>query len=41
MERHGLSEEDAFAVLKKASQDHNIKLREIARKVCETGERPR
>ncbi|MFF3886525.1 GAF and ANTAR domain-containing protein [Streptomyces sp. NPDC001914] len=41
MERHGLSEENAFAVLKKASQDHNIKLREIARTVCETGERPR
>jgi transcriptional regulator with GAF, ATPase, and Fis domain len=40
MERHGLSEENAFAVLKKASQDHNIKLREVARKVCETGERP-
>ncbi|MFE1292562.1 GAF and ANTAR domain-containing protein [Streptomyces sp. NPDC058751] len=40
MERHGLGEQDAFAVLKKASQDHNIKLREIARKVCETGERP-
>jgi transcriptional regulator with GAF, ATPase, and Fis domain len=40
MERHGLSEENAFGVLKKASQDHNIKLREIARKVCETGERP-
>ncbi|MFE4696163.1 GAF and ANTAR domain-containing protein [Streptomyces sp. NPDC056738] len=41
MERHGLGEEEAFAVLKKASQDHNIKLRDIARKVCETGERPR
>ncbi|MET7391012.1 GAF and ANTAR domain-containing protein [Streptomyces sp. NPDC005529] len=40
MERHGLSEDNAFNVLKKASQDHNIKLREIARKVCETGERP-
>ncbi|MER5385591.1 GAF and ANTAR domain-containing protein [Streptomyces sp. NBC_00647] len=40
MERHGLSEENAFNVLKKASQDHNIKLREVARKVCETGERP-
>ncbi|MFG2313337.1 GAF and ANTAR domain-containing protein [Streptomyces sp. NPDC048566] len=40
MERHGLSEENAFSVLKKASQDHNIKLRDIARKVCETGDRP-
>ncbi|MFD5628522.1 MULTISPECIES: GAF and ANTAR domain-containing protein [unclassified Streptomyces] len=40
MERHGLTEETAFGVLKKASQDHNIKLREVARRVCETGERP-
>ncbi|WP_028801451.1 GAF and ANTAR domain-containing protein [Streptomyces sp. 142MFCol3.1] len=40
MERHGLSEDDAFKVLKKASQDHNIKLREIARRICETGEKP-
>jgi len=40
MERHGLTEETAFGVLKKASQDHNIKLREIARRICETGERP-
>lgn len=40
MERHGLTEERAFGVLKKASQDHNIKLREVARRICETGERP-
>ncbi|MEU8983009.1 GAF and ANTAR domain-containing protein [Streptomyces sp. NPDC058246] len=40
MERHGLSQEDAFKVLKKASQDHNIKLRAVARRVCETGDRP-
>lgn len=40
MERHGLTEDSAFKVLKKASQDHNVKLREIARKICETGEKP-
>ncbi|MHA5047136.1 GAF and ANTAR domain-containing protein [Streptomyces sp. SD15] len=40
MERHGLNEDTAFKVLKKASQDHNIKLREIARRICETGEKP-
>ena len=40
MERHGLAEETAFKVLKKASQDRNIKLREIARLICETGEKP-
>ncbi|MFD3372934.1 MULTISPECIES: GAF and ANTAR domain-containing protein [unclassified Streptomyces] len=40
MERHGLTEDTAFKVLKKASQDRNIKLREIARLICETGEKP-
>ncbi|MFF3306571.1 GAF and ANTAR domain-containing protein [Streptomyces sp. NPDC002952] len=40
MGRYGLSEETAFKVLKKASQDHNIKLREIARQICETGDKP-
>ncbi|MFJ8005253.1 GAF and ANTAR domain-containing protein [Streptomyces fagopyri] len=40
MERYGLPENAAFKVLKKASQDGNIKLREIARQVCETGEKP-
>ncbi|MFE5139602.1 GAF and ANTAR domain-containing protein [Streptomyces fagopyri] len=40
MERYGLPENAAFKVLKKASQDRNIKLREIARQVCETGEKP-
>ncbi|MFD5624794.1 GAF and ANTAR domain-containing protein [Streptomyces sp. NPDC127072] len=40
MERHGLSEETAFKVLKKASQDRNVKLREVARQICGTGERP-
>ncbi|MEU7338380.1 MULTISPECIES: GAF and ANTAR domain-containing protein [unclassified Streptomyces] len=40
MERYGLPENAAFGVLKKASQDRNVKLREIARQVCETGEKP-
>ncbi|QFZ78096.1 ANTAR domain-containing protein [Streptomyces fagopyri] len=40
MERYGLPENAAFKVLKKASQDRNIKLREIARQVCQTGEKP-
>lgn len=30
MERHSLTEEQAFAVLKRYSQDHNIKLRDLA-----------
>ncbi|MER7684597.1 GAF and ANTAR domain-containing protein [Streptomyces sp. NPDC097610] len=40
MERYSLTEDAAFKLLKKASQDHNIKLREIARRICETGEKP-
>ncbi|MFD8418585.1 GAF and ANTAR domain-containing protein [Streptomyces sp. NPDC059466] len=40
MERYGLPEDAAFKVLKKASQDRNVKLREIARQVCDTGEKP-
>lgn len=40
MERYALTEDSAFKLLKKASQDHNIKLREIARRICETGEKP-
>ncbi|CAL9278510.1 GAF and ANTAR domain-containing protein [Streptomyces sp. SudanB91_2054] len=34
--RH-LTEEQAFDVLRRYSQDHNIKLREVARRVCQTG----
>ncbi|WP_077801677.1 GAF and ANTAR domain-containing protein [Streptomyces sp. JHA26] len=34
--RH-LAEQQAFDVLRRYSQDHNIKLREVARRVCETG----
>jgi transcriptional regulator with GAF, ATPase, and Fis domain len=40
MERYKLNEETAFAVLTKSSQDHNIKLREVAKRVTETGEIP-
>jgi AmiR/NasT family two-component response regulator len=40
MERHKVSEEQAFAVLRKSSQDHNIKLRDIARTVIRTGRLP-
>ncbi|MFD0306586.1 GAF and ANTAR domain-containing protein [Streptomyces sp. NPDC127119] len=40
MERYGLSEDSAFKVLKKTSQDRNVKLREIARQICRTGEKP-
>ncbi|SCK36332.1 GAF and ANTAR domain-containing protein [Streptomyces sp. WMMB 322] len=40
MERYHLDENQAFAVLKKSSQDRNIKLREIVRVVTETGEVP-
>ncbi|MFI5662586.1 GAF and ANTAR domain-containing protein [Streptomyces sp. NPDC051684] len=37
MAGHDLSEADAFAVLRRYSQDHNIKLREVARMVSERG----
>lgn len=40
MERYDVSEDQAFAVLTKSSQDHNIKLRDVARTVTETGEVP-
>ncbi|WP_328774015.1 GAF and ANTAR domain-containing protein [Streptomyces sp. NBC_00286] len=33
MERHQLSEEDAFNVLRRISQHHNIKLRDLAQRV--------
>jgi transcriptional regulator with GAF, ATPase, and Fis domain len=33
MERHGLSEDDAFSVLRSISQHHNIKLRDVAQRV--------
>ncbi|GLY78552.1 GAF and ANTAR domain-containing protein [Actinoallomurus iriomotensis] len=40
MERHKLSTDQAFALLSRASQERNVKLREIARRVVETGESP-
>lgn len=41
MERHGLSEEQAFAVLKRYSQDHNIKLRDLAEHLVRDRQLPR
>ena len=41
MERHRVSASDAFSMLVRASQRTNRKLREIAARVCETGEDPR
>ncbi|GAA2094868.1 GAF and ANTAR domain-containing protein [Streptomyces albiaxialis] len=40
MERYTLTEEQAFAVLRRSSQDRNVKLRDIARTVARTGEIP-
>lgn len=37
MGSHHLSEEKAFDVLRRYSQEHNIKLREVARRICERG----
>jgi transcriptional regulator with GAF, ATPase, and Fis domain len=37
MGSHRLTEEQAFDVLRRFSQEHNIKLREVARQVCEHG----
>ncbi|MER5210512.1 GAF and ANTAR domain-containing protein [Streptomyces sp. NPDC002838] len=37
MGRHRLTEEQAFDVLRRYSQENNIKLREVARRVCEQG----
>ncbi len=40
MERHGLDEEQAFAVLRRYSQDQNIKLRDLAEQLVRTGQLP-
>lgn len=40
MERYKVGEDEAFGILKKSSQDHNVKLREVARSITETGELP-
>ncbi|HEX2132582.1 MAG TPA: GAF and ANTAR domain-containing protein [Actinophytocola sp.] len=37
MERYKVSEEQAFDLLRKESQNHNVKLRDVARVVTETG----
>ena len=41
MERHNLNEDQAFAVLRRYSQDHNIKLRELAEQLVRDRELPR
>lgn len=41
MERHQLPATEAFNVLSRASQETNVKLREVARQVAETGQDPR
>lgn len=38
MERHRVNEHGAFAMLRKASQERNVKLRELARRLVQTGE---
>jgi hypothetical protein len=40
IERHRIVSEEAFDVLRRASQDHNVKLREIAQRVIDTGAEP-
>ena len=40
IERHRIVPGEAFDVLRRASQDHNVKLREIARRVIDTGAEP-
>ncbi|MGW7817614.1 GAF and ANTAR domain-containing protein [Streptomyces puniciscabiei] len=37
MGTHHLTEEEAFNVLRRYSQENNIKLREVARRICEHG----
>lgn len=38
IERHRVDKREAFAMLRKASQDNNVKLRELARRLVETGD---
>ncbi|MFF4550522.1 GAF and ANTAR domain-containing protein [Streptomyces sp. NPDC001435] len=40
MGRHHLTEHEAFEVLRRSSQEHNIKLREIAGRLCKHGRLP-
>lgn len=37
MERHGIGEADAFAILRRASNDLNIKLRDVAERIAQRG----
>lgn len=41
MERYDMSESQAFSVLNRYSQNHNIKLREVADQLCSTGRLPK
>ncbi|MFE6409786.1 GAF and ANTAR domain-containing protein [Streptomyces sp. NPDC057837] len=41
MERHRLGEDEAFGVLRRLSQEHNVKLRDVARRVQENPSRQR
>jgi hypothetical protein len=41
MERERITDEQAFTVLRHASQDLNVKLRDIAQRLVDTGENPR
>ncbi|KOX40834.1 GAF and ANTAR domain-containing protein [Streptomyces ardesiacus] len=41
MGRHRLTEDQAFAALRRYSQDNNVKLRDVAARVCEQGGLPR
>ena len=40
MERQKVSEQEAFDLLRRQSQDRNVKLRDLARRLTETGELP-
>lgn len=40
MERHRVTEEQAFGVLVRLSQESNVKVRDIAARVVETGQLP-
>ncbi|CAM5287224.1 GAF and ANTAR domain-containing protein [Streptomyces pilosus] len=40
MERHRMTEDDAFGVLRRISQHHNIKLRDVALKIRSERDRP-
>ena len=40
MERYRLTPEKAFEVLRRVSQDGNVKVRDVAQRLVETGETP-